>query len=110
MVPPVLKVLTINGLSLVVKESTLSGETGEGDDKDGEDCELTGVAGFPSLTKELVNSWVTWTREDLGDARVFLRFLGVVTLAAGGSYSIGWSSSSLTCAKAKANSFINRLA
>ena len=43
MVPPVLKVLTINGLSLVVEESTFSGETGEGD-KDGEDSELTGVA------------------------------------------------------------------
>ena len=83
MVPPVLKVLTVNGLSLVVEYLTLSGETAEGDNKDGDDCELTGVAGFPSLTKELVNSWVTWTREDLGDARVFLRLLSVVTLAAG---------------------------
>ena len=43
MVPPVLKALTINGLSLVVEESTLSGGTGEGDE-DGEDSELTGVA------------------------------------------------------------------
>ena len=68
MVPPVLKLLTINGLSLVVKESTLSGETGEYDDKDGEECKLTGVAGFPSLTKEPVNSWVTWPPQDLGDA------------------------------------------
>ena len=48
MVPPVLKVLTIKGLSLVVEESTLSGETGEGNEG-GEDSELTGVAGSPSL-------------------------------------------------------------
>ena len=47
MVPPVLKVLTINGLSLVVEESTLSGEKREGNE-DGEDHELTGVAGSPS--------------------------------------------------------------
>ena len=47
MVPPVLKVLTINGLSLVVEESTLSGETQEGNE-DGKDDELTGVAGSPS--------------------------------------------------------------
>ena len=43
MMPPVFKVLTKNGLSLVVEESTLSGETGEGD-KDGEDSKLAGVA------------------------------------------------------------------
>ena len=43
MVPPVLKVLTINGLSLVVEGSTLSGETQEGNEED-EDNELTGVA------------------------------------------------------------------
>ena len=91
MVPPVLKVLTINGLSLVVKELTLSGETGEGD-KDVEDSELTGVAGFPSL-KEPVNSWVTWLPQDLGDPRFFLRLLGVVPVAAGGLSSIGWYSS-----------------
>ena len=108
MVPPVLKVLTINGLSLVVEESTLSGETREGNE-DGEDSELTDVAGSPSL-KEPVKSWVTWLPQDLGDARVFLRLLGVVTLAAGGSSSIWWSSSSLTCANAEADSFINCLA
>ena len=110
MVPPVLKVLTINGLSLVVEESTLSGETGEGDDRDGEEYKSTDVAGFSSITKEPVNSWVTWPPQDLGDARVFLRLLGIVTLAAGGSSSIGWSSSPLTCTKAEADSFINRLA
>ena len=105
MVPPVLKVLTINGLSPVVEESTLPGETGEGN-KDGEDSELTDVAGSPSL-EEPVNPWVTWLPQDLGDARVFLYLLGVVTLAARGSSSIGWSSRSLTCANAEADSFIN---
>ena len=105
MAPPVLKVLTINGLSLVVEESTLSGETGEGNE-DGEDSKLTGVAGSPSQ-EEPVNLRVTWLPEDLGDARVFFRLLGVVTLAAGGSSSIGWSSSSLTCANAEADSFTN---
>ena len=87
MVPPVLKVLTINGLSLVVKESTLSGETQEGNEED-EDNELTGVARSPS-GEEPVNPRVTWLLQDLGDARVFLRLLGVLTLAAGGSSSIG---------------------
>ena len=110
MVHPVLKVLTINGLSLVVKESTLTGGIGEGDNKDGEDCELTSVAAVPSLTKEPVDSWVTWPPQNLGDARVFLPLLGVMTLAAGGSSSIGWSSSSLTCAKAEADNFIIFLA
>ena len=108
MVPPVLKVLTMNGLSLVVKESTLSGQKKEGN-KDGEDDELTGVAGSPSR-EEPVNPRVTWLPQDLGDARVFLRLLGVVTLAARGSSSIGWSSSSLTCANAEADSFTNCLA
>ena len=108
MVPPVLKALTINGLSLVVEESTLSGGTGKGD-KDGEESELTGIARFPSL-KEPVNSWVTWLPQDLVDARFFFRLLGIVTLAAGGSSSIGWSSSSLTCANAEADSFMNHLA
>ena len=87
MVPPVLKVLTINGLSLVVEGSTLSGETQEGNEED-EDNELTGVAGPPSQ-EESVNPGVTWLLHDLGDARVFLRLLGVLTLAAGGSSSIG---------------------
>ena len=87
--PPVLKVLNINSLSLIVEELTLSGETGEGDDKDGDDNELTGVAGFPSLIEKPGNSWVTWPPQDLGDARVFLRLLGVVTLAARGSSSVG---------------------
>ena len=105
MVPPVLKVLTNNGLSLVVEESTLSGEAGEGN-KDGGDSELTGVAGSPSL-EEPVNPWVTWLPQDLGEARVFLRLLGVVTLAAGGSSSIGWSSSSLTCANPEVDSLRN---
>ena len=105
MVPPVLKVLTLNGLSLVVEESTLSGETKEGNE-DGEDDELTGVAGYPSQ-EEPVNPRVTRRPQDLGDARVFLHLLGVATLAAGGSSSIGWSSSSLTCANAEADSFIN---
>ena len=91
MVPPVLKVLTMNGLSLVVEESTLLGETREGDE-DGKDDELTGVARSPSR-EEPVNPRVTWLPQDLGDACVFLRLLGVVTLAAGGSSSIGWSSS-----------------
>ena len=108
MVPPVLKVLTMNGLSLVVEESTLSGETREGN-KDGEESELTGVAGSPSL-KEPVNPWVAWLPQDFSAPRVFLRLLGVVTLAAGGSSSIGWSSSSLACADAEADRFINRLA
>ena len=58
MVPPVLKVLAINGLSLVVEESKLSGETKEGNE-DGEDDELTGVAGYPSQ-EEPVNPWVIW--------------------------------------------------
>ena len=109
MVPPVLKVLTINCLSLVVKESTLSGETGEGDDKLGDESKLPGVARFPPVIEEQVNSWVTWLPQDLGDTRVFLHLLGVVKLAAGGSSSIGWSSSSLTCANAEADSFINCL-
>ena len=87
MVPPVLKVLTMNGLSLVVEGSTLSGETQEGNKQD-EDNELTGVAGPPSR-EEPVNPGVTWLLQDLGDARVFLRLLGVLTLAAGGSSSIG---------------------
>ena len=87
MVPPVLKVLTINGLSLVVEESTLSGETQEGNEED-KDNELTGVAGSPSR-EEPVNPRVTWLLQDLGDARVFLRLSGVLTLAAGGSSSIG---------------------
>ena len=87
MVPPVLKVLTINGLSLVVEGSTLSGETQEGNEED-EDNELTGVAG-PPPQEEPVNPGVTWLLQDLGDARVFLRLLGVLTLAAGGSSSIG---------------------
>ena len=108
MVPPVLKVLTMNGLSLVVEESTLSGETREGNE-DGEDDKLTGIAGSPSQ-EEPVKRGVTWLPQDLGDARAFLRLLGVVTLAAGGSSSIGWSSSSLTCANAEADSFISCLA
>ena len=87
MVPPVLKVLTINGLSLVVEEPTLSGETQEGNEE-GEDNELTGVAGSPSR-EEPVNPRVTWLPQDLGDARVFLRLLGVFTLTAGCSSSIG---------------------
>ena len=87
MVPPVLKVLTINGLSLVVKESRLSGETQEGNEE-GKDNQLTCVAGSPSQ-EEPVNPRVTWLPQDLGDARVFLRLLGVVTLAAGVSSSIG---------------------
>ena len=45
--PPVLKVLTMNGLSLVVEESMLSGETQE-ENQDGEDDKLTGIAGYPS--------------------------------------------------------------
>ena len=68
MVPPVLKVLSINGLSLVGKESTITGETGEGDDRDGEEYKSTNVAGFSSITKEPVNSWVTWPPHDLGNA------------------------------------------
>ena len=52
MVPPVLKVLKINGLSLVVEESTLSGETQEGNEED-KDNELTGVAGSPSREEQL---------------------------------------------------------
>ena len=87
MVPPVLKVLTINGLSLVVVELTLSGETQEGSEED-EGNQLTGVAGSPSR-EELVDPRVTWLLQDLGDARVFLPLLGVLTLAAGGSSSIG---------------------
>ena len=87
MVPPVLKVLTINSLSLVVEGSTLSGETQEGNEED-EDNELTGVAGPPSQ-EEPVNPGVTWLLQDLGDARVFLRLLGVLTLAARGSSSRG---------------------
>ena len=104
MVPPVLKVLAMKGLSLVGKESTLSGETKEGNE-DGDDDELNGVTGSPSR-EEPVNPRVTWLPQDLGDARVFLR---VVTLAAWGSSSIGWVSSSLTCANAEADSFINCL-
>ena len=87
MVPPVLEVLTINGLSLVGEESTLSGETQAGNEED-ENNELTGVPGSPSR-EEPVNPRVTWLLQDLGDARVFLRLLGVLTLAAGGSSSIG---------------------
>ena len=87
MVPPVLKVLTINGLSLVVEESTLPGETQDGHEED-EDNELTGVAGSPSR-EEPVNPRVTCLPQDLGDARVFSRLLGIATLAAGCSSSIG---------------------
>ena len=87
MVPPVLKVLTINVLSLLVEESTLSGETREGN-QDGKGDDVTGVAGPPSQD-EPVNPGVTWLLQDLGDTRVFLRLLGVLKLAAGGSSSIG---------------------
>ena len=108
MVPPVLKILTINGLSLVVEGSTLSGETQEGIEED-EDNELTGVAGPPSR-EEPVDPGATWLLQELGDAHVFLRLLGVLTLAAGGSSSIGRSSISLTCANADPDNFINCLA
>ena len=87
MVPPVLKVLTINGLSLVVQGSTLSGETQEGNE-DGEEDELTCIAGSPSRD-EPVNPRVTWLPPDLSDIRAFLHLLGVVTLEAGGSSSMG---------------------
>ena len=87
MVPPVLKVLTINGLSLVVEELTLSGETQEGNEE-GKCNDLAGFARSPSR-EEPVNPRVTWLLQDLGDARVFLRLLGVLTLAAGVSSTIG---------------------
>ena len=87
MVPPVLKVLTMNSLSLVVEESTLSGKTQKGNE-DGEDNELTGLAGSPSR-EEPDNPRVTCLPQDLGDARVFFCLLGVLTLAAGGSSFMG---------------------
>ena len=71
----------------MVEGSTLSGETQEGNEED-EDNELTGVAGPPSR-EEPVKPGVTWLLQDLGDARVFLRLLRVLTLAAKGSSSIG---------------------
>ena len=110
MVPPVLKVLTIKGLSLTVEDSTISGETGEGEDEDRRDCELTGVADISSSPEEQVNSRVTWPPQAFGEARVFLRLFGVLTFTSGGTSSIGWSSNSLTCAKAEADSFTNCLA
>ena len=86
MVPPVFKVLTINGLLLVVEEWTLSGETQE-ENEEGEDNKLAGVAGSPSRA-EPVKPRVTWLPQDFADACFFLCLFGVLSLNAGGSSSI----------------------
>ena len=75
-VPPVLNALTMNSLSLLLEGSGGTGDTGEGDGRDDDDGELTGIAG-PSLRikESSVNFWVTWLVQTLGDAWAFLRLL-----------------------------------